>query len=144
MEIRQQLSVLKEWQDELHSFMTNNATQQNTLKKWFSEIQSLDALNASLWTSVKQWTQDFINICQVNQLELVHVTERHYERTNRFLEAFRKELEFFSGQLPLELDTVLKTFQQKEVNLLHVLQTEAQVFFYFLAAKDRCSFRSVD
>ncbi|KAK3593112.1 hypothetical protein CHS0354_018237 [Potamilus streckersoni] len=124
MEIRIQLSVRKNWEDDVRDF--NHGTHQYTLKKWSSEMQNLERLNTPLLTLINDWTQEFINICQADEFDLVRLTERHHERTNNSSVVVVNKLECWMRKWPGELHTVLTSFQQKEMNRDHELHIELQ------------------
>ncbi|KAK3608445.1 hypothetical protein CHS0354_035447 [Potamilus streckersoni] len=129
MQIRQQLSVLKTWEEDIQDCMSSHVTNHDTLKIWLNELQSLAASNYSLLTLIETWTREFIGFCQAHQLNLLHITEQHDERTKHVIEDFLNKLEHCIMQGPGEIHKVLQIFQQDEVHSERVLKSELDTFF---------------
>ncbi|KAK3588222.1 hypothetical protein CHS0354_014975 [Potamilus streckersoni] len=128
MEICKQISVLKDWEDEIQNYMNKHPTQQNVLCKWLTQVQELATSNASLIMVFKHWTKEFINLCQAEQLNLLRLIFHHHERINNLLKDFLKKIEFSIIQGRSELHNVFKAIKQDERNSQFAFQSELGTF----------------
>ncbi|KAL3853733.1 hypothetical protein ACJMK2_017250 [Sinanodonta woodiana] len=129
MEVRKQLSALELWEKDLRDTIVINEAQRNTLNKMSSEIQNLVTEHCVLLAAVRTWTKDFINVCHMNQSDLLHLIEQHNERTHSLLSTFLQQLDVIVKQGSNDLNDALQTCQQDDGNCSSELKTNIHTCF---------------
>ncbi|KAL3882077.1 hypothetical protein ACJMK2_028450 [Sinanodonta woodiana] len=104
MEIMIQPSDRKDWEDDVQNCMGNHASHQDTSKKCSGEIQNFQSLI----------------------LGLLRLTERHHDDANNFSAVFLNKPEWYTRMYSKALHTVLKSFQEEEINTDQDIQNEYQ------------------